>query len=363
MNSHLSFDFGHKTAFLLNKNARAVTDKRVAELAALVPVGDFFLSRTFSDAEAFVRTIVRRGYKSVFLGGGDGTLMATMNLLQRAAASQQTVMPSVGILRLGTGNAMGHAFGAADPLVDVHHVLAQGPSHTKKVHLVETDDGTVCPFAGVGYDGLVLNDFLAVKNAARHTALGPMMSGLTGYLAAALTRSVPGQVGKKSPTLRIRSTKPSTWMRHGPHGDEPVACPAGAILHEGPAAMVSVGAIPFFGFGFRMFPFAMQVSGRIQLRVGNPPIASLLANLWPSIWRGTWRHPQLLDFLVEDVEIESDMPLPYQVGGDGGGFRERISFRTSSSAVDMCILGERLTPPGHAWLPVGPTKTLVRLPR
>src|SRR6188768_2651668 len=98
--------FAPRSAFLLNANARGVSDRLIEELAEVVPAGDLFLSRTLDDAQCFVRTIARRGYGQVFFGGGDGTLVTTMNLMRDVVAKEGLVMPKVGVLRLGTGNAM-----------------------------------------------------------------------------------------------------------------------------------------------------------------------------------------------------------------------------------------------------------------
>jgi diacylglycerol kinase family enzyme len=356
--------FASRAAFLLNKNARAVTQARVDRIAGMVPAGDLFLSRSFEDAEAFARTILQRGYGEVFLGGGDGTLVGSMNVLRRVAAQMNKPMPRVGVLRLGTGNAMAQSLGAMDPLLDIHHVVQRGSSSERDVHFVETSDGTLTPFAGMGYDGAILNDYIALKNSLRGNALAhKFASGLGGYLAATLLKSVPTQLTAPKSTLRITTSKPATFMRPGPGGDEAVGMPAGSVLFEGPATTVSVGAIPYYGFRFHMFPFAGKQPGTMQLRVLGAPIPNILANLWPGVWHGTWRHPQLLDFLVEDVVIESTHALPYQLGGDGAGHERKLHFRVAKEPVRMTVLGERLVPADHAVLQLGPAKLMVRLPR
>src|SRR3954462_7954400 len=100
--SALDRPFSRRSAFLLNANARAVNDKLIEELAEIVPAGDLFLSRTLEDAEVFTRTIARRGYGQLFLGGGDGTLVTTLGLLRKACEKEGLAMPAVGVLKLGT---------------------------------------------------------------------------------------------------------------------------------------------------------------------------------------------------------------------------------------------------------------------
>lgn len=355
--------FAHRAAFLLNRNARAVNDKLVERLAAVVPAGDLFLSRTMEDATVYARTIARRGYGQVFLGGGDGTLVSGVNLLRQHCAAEGLEVPTIGVLKLGTGNAMAKAMGAMSPIVDISHVLQQGPQTTRAVDFVETEDGELTPFAGMGYDGLVLNDYVWLKNRARENPLGKAAAeGLGGYLAAMLFKSVPAEIRAPKTTLRLRSNHDAIFMRPTPHGDEEVVIKAGEPLFEGSAATVSVGSIPYFGFGFTMFPFAMQKPGHISLRIVGAPIPSILANLWPGVWRGEWRHPMLLDFHIKDVQVESDRPLPYQLGGDAAGSRTSLSFKTSTTPVQMATLGERLVPQGHTMLQLGPARLMLRLP-
>ena len=356
--------FAQRAAFLLNRNARAVTDKLVERLAAVVPAGDLFLSRTMEDASVFARTIARRGYGQVFLGGGDGTLVTTMNLLREHSRAEGLKMPTVGVLKLGTGNAMATALGAVDPLVDASHVLHRGPAKDSDVDFVETEDGLLTPFAGMGYDGAVLNDYNWLKNRAKNHPIGRALAETVGgYLGAMLVRSVPNELRRPPTTLRIRSTQEAVFMRPTRTGDVEERLPAGTLLFEGKAATVCVGSIPYFGFGFTMFPFAMTKPGHMQMRIVGAPIPSILANLYPGVWKGTWRHDQLLDFMVKDVEIESDHPLPYQVGGDAAGSQKTLRFKVSSQPVKMTTLGERLVPQGHTMLQLGPAKMLVRLPR
>jgi diacylglycerol kinase family enzyme len=356
--------FAHRAAFLLNRNARAVSDRLVERLAAIVPAGDLFLSRSLDDATVFARAIARRGYGQVFLGGGDGTLVTTMNLLRAHTAAEGLPMPTVGVLKLGTGNAMAKALGALDPLTDAWHVLQRGPAQTRDVDFVATDDGTLTPFAGMGYDGLVLNDYNWLKQQASGSPLTRALAeSVGGYLGAMLLRSVPRELRAPPTRLRITSTKPAWFLRPTDAGDVAEELPAGSVLFEGNAATVCVGSIPYFGFGFTMFPFAMQRPGHVQLRVVGAPIPSILAHLYPKVWKGTWRHPKLLDFHVRDVAIESDRPLPYEIGGDGRGCQTRLNFRTAEQPVAMSVLGERVVPAGHTVVQVGPARMLVRLPR
>lgn len=366
--SPASFDrpFAHRAAFLLNANAKAVTDKLIEELAEIIPAGDLFLSRTLDDAEVFVRTIARRGYGQVYVGGGDGTLVTTLGLLRRVVDAEGLAMPAVGVLRLGTGNAMALAMHAADPVTDAHHIVSKGAVVRKDVAMVETDDGTLTPFAGMGYDGAVLNDYMWLKGKAKTSPIARrMVESVWGYLGAMLFKTVPHELREPHPHVRVTTGSDAIYLLPTPQGDVEQVLPAGSVLFEGPAPIISIGSIPFFGYGFTMFPFARKKAGYVQLRIGAVPIPVILANLWPRVWNGTYRYPAgLKDFLVKDVVIESDRELPYQVGGDAGGHRKRVALKVSSQTVPMVELGpNRVIPKGHAVLQLGPARVMVRLPR
>ena len=357
--------FQRRSAFLLNANARAVHDGLIEELAEIVPAGDLFLSRTIEDAEVFTRTIARRGYGQVFFGGGDGTLVTSLALLRQACAKESLEMPAIGVLKLGTGNAMARTMGAQTAVVDASHVVKKGPMAQKTVELLEDEDGMLTPFAGMGYDGAVLNDYVWLKKKAKGSPLGrAVVESVWGYLGAMLFRTVPTELrARTAPHVKVTSKSDAYIIETTPTGDVEHLIPAGSVLFEGKAPIISVGAIPFFGYGFRMFPFAGKKSGHFQLRIGAIPIPVILANLWPRVWNGTFRHPTLKDFLVKDVVIESDRDLPYQLGGDARGHKSRLVFRTATAPVPMVELGERLVPEGHTVLQLGPARLMLRLPR
>ncbi|HEY4223336.1 MAG TPA: diacylglycerol kinase family protein [Myxococcota bacterium] len=356
--------FARRAAFLLNANARAVNDRLIEELAEIIPAGDLFLSRTLEDAEIFVRTIARRGYGRVFFGGGDGTLVTSLKLLRQACAKEALPMPAVGVLKLGTGNAMALTVGAQGAVVDASHVINKGPVAEQPVHLVECEDGTLTPFAGMGYDGAVLNDYVWLKKKVKDSPLGRrVVETLWGYLGAMLLKTVPSELRAELPRVKVTSKSDAILMVATPEGDVEKIIPAGTVLFHGQAPIMSVGAIPFFGYGFTMFPFAQKKPGYVQLRIGTIPIPLILANLWPRVWKGTFRYDGLKDFLVKDVVIESDRELPYQLGGDARGSRSRLAFKVAEEPISMQVLGERLVPQGHTVLQLGPARLLLRLPR
>lgn len=336
--------FRSRAAFLLNANARAVSPRLAERLAEVVPQGDLFFSRSFEDAEAFLTTILRRGYGRLFVGGGDGSLVSAMNLVRRLSRELGLEAPKIGLLKLGTGNAMARVVGAKDALGDAAHVVGHGEMTVERVDMVVCEDGTLTPFAGIGYDGEILNDYFALKHAAKSSFAHHVVESVWGYLAAVLLRTVPKKLREPAPIVRITSSQDAYRVVPGEGGDEEILVPAGTVLYEGPAPIVSVGSIPYFGYGFTMFPFARKKAGYMQLRACAVSIPTILANLWPSVWKGSFRHPKLHDFLVKDVVIEGTRALAYEVGGDARGYAQRLSFKVSEEPVEMLALGPRVAP-------------------
>lgn len=337
--------FADRTAFLLNAAAKNVTDRLMERLVNVVPSGDLFYSKSLDDAARYADTIVERGYRNVFTGGGDGTVVSTVTLLRQAAARQGAQrLPAMGVLKLGTGNAMASALGASRPMRDVAQILRGAPMTSTTVDMVECEDGTLTPFAGLGYDGEVLNDYMDLKKRFTGPLGKRVMQTVGGYLVATVGKSLPRMLMKRSPVVRITSKRDAIKKVWNGSTDVDHVIPAGTVLFEGSANVVSVGTIPYYGYKFTMFPFAAQQQGKMQLRVVQAGALRILANLYPKVWNGSFRNNQLMhDFLLEDVTIESNDTFAYQVGGDGAGRRSKLSFRVAREPVRAVRLGRQLT--------------------
>ncbi|MBL4819155.1 MAG: hypothetical protein JKY15_08045 [Deltaproteobacteria bacterium] len=327
--------YSQRSAFVLNANAKSVTDRVVAKLVKLIPSGDLFYSKSMKDSENYYRTILDRGYRFVFSGGGDGTAINAINTLHRIADKERvSQLPQVGILKLGTGNAMAQVVGAKRAFGDVHHIVQGGDIEKKTMSLVECDDGTLTPFAGLGYDAEILNDYVEVKE--KHG-----FKSIPAYLYAGLFKTLPRKLFGQDPTIRIHTNKTAYQMVQINGQDEAIEIPANTLLYEGPSSIASVGSIPWFGFGFTMFPFAYKKEGFLNLRVSTMRIATIVANLYPSIWKGHFRHPKLQDFLIQDISVESEQTLPYQIGGDAYGRRKALRFKTGKRLVEVAELSPK----------------------
>jgi hypothetical protein len=140
-------------------------------------------------------------------------------------------------------------------------------------------------------------------------------------------------------------------------------CPLlpGSVLYEGPATLVSVGSIPCFGYGFQMFPFLKnRMDPKLQLRVCTAGVWPILSNLYPSLWKGTYRGDNVFDFLVDQVTIESEESLPCQVAGDARGYRKEMSFTLAENCVQAIELDKNRVPYRRGVMGLLPAHALAR---
>ncbi len=326
-----------RTALILNANAKQVTARRAARLRDMAGADDVYISHSLEDAERVAALVVERGYDRVLSGGGDGTLVQVVNSICRRLdlLARATSYPQLGVLRLGTGNAVASVVGGGRPEDDLVRLMTHPTLPTVPLELIHSPvDNMDFPFAGIGYDGEILNDYLWLKNNVKGPLLEDMAHSVLGYFAALFSRTLPRKLAEKGPpTVRIVS-RGKAFFRDPQDHDALKQIPAGSVLYQGPAAMVSAATVPFYGYNFRMFPFAQDVPGMMQLRVVSLGPWRILRNL-PAIWRGDYRDPDILDFHVEDVEITGSAPLPFQIGGDARGHRDTLQLCMSHRKLEL----------------------------
>ena len=105
----------YNLAVVLNDNAKRVTPQVRATIHELVPERAIFYSRSLDDSKAIARKVVEAGYDAVFTGGGDGTVIQFINDLVATRAP----LPDLGVLPLGTGNAIASMVSSGDYLHDL----------------------------------------------------------------------------------------------------------------------------------------------------------------------------------------------------------------------------------------------------
>lgn len=331
-----------RVAVLLNANARKVGKRIVKALSHVVPEGDLYLSRSELDARRIAQQVVDRGYTTVFMGGGDGTVTCFINeILTQVALRRQhhpTPTPRFGVLKLGTGNSVASLVKASPTRGDgfVDDVLRARAGEVPGYRTIDMllVDGKRAPFAGLGMDGKLLNDYNWVKENFGKGAFGKLMTGPGGYLASVALKTVPYYMTQSTEVECEVINGPATAYRMGSDGTPVETFAPHATLYKGPLMMACAGTVPFYGFELCMFPFAGKRRGMMNLRVGTAPAAKILANLG-KLWNGTWRPDGLHDFLTRDATIKFSREMPFQVAGDAEGYRNEVRFQIAPEPIDV----------------------------
>jgi diacylglycerol kinase family enzyme len=329
-------------AVLLNANARGVGPSVSKLIGQILPNAEVFWSHHLGEAEELAKKILIISYNPVLLGGGDGTLMGFLEALLKASKQLRQPLPELGLLRLGTGNAiarwMGQRGGKQALSQALRHISERNERAHKTLNLIEFGN-RLAPFAGGGLDGRVLGDYVRFKERSSQKPWKRMASGMKGYVASVAFQTVPHYV--RHPT-QIRCQVHNLGERAHrvyPDGNLGPKLAKGALLYEGDASMVAASTIPFYGYGIRMFPFAERLPRSMHLRVLNlNSIPRLLLNL-PSLWKGRWFPRGMHDFVVEEVKVSYAEPMPCQVGGDAAGEYEDMHLKLSETAIPLIDFG------------------------
>jgi diacylglycerol kinase family enzyme len=326
-----------KVAVLLNARAKAVNAGVVEGLSRVVPREDLFVSRSAEEAAEIADWVVARRYQTVFTGGGDGTFVSWVNRILEAAERRHQPAPRFGVLALGTGNAVAELVGASPRhhASDLSRFLSGEFGSTRRIDLV-TCEGRSTPFAGVGIDAAILNDYNWLKRQLAGTPLKGLGLGAAGYGLAVALRSAPRKLLERRPTYcEIVNTGRQAWrLDDQGHRVGPMIGP-GELLYAGPCTMAGASTIPFYGLGLRLFPHATKSRGLMQLRVvSDPAIATLLMNIH-RIWAGDFAHDKIIDFHADRVSLRFERPMPLQVGGDAEGWREEVTFGVAKTPVEL----------------------------
>jgi diacylglycerol kinase family enzyme len=326
-----------RVAVVLNGNARQVTDELVESFDRLVGSGDVFLSRSLDEAHRIAFDIVEAGYPVVLTGGGDGTFVQMVTSITKEAKSRHQEPPRFGLLKLGTGNSLAWALGAGTSrkgvFADLERLRQDGAY--RDFRLIEAQD-LLTPFAGAGFDALGLKHFHEVRSAVgRLPWVGRHATGAVSYAISIPLLTIPGLALR--PWIGVRAVNRGADAQRLDRNGQPrgAPIPRGAVVFEGKCIAALVSTIPYWGFGARVFPFAGdRPSDRFCLRIVATNPLHIAAHMRRA-WRGTYRHDGLLDFYVEDIELEFDEPTAIEIGGDPAGMTKSLRARLHPEPIRL----------------------------
>jgi diacylglycerol kinase family enzyme len=318
-----------RVAVVLNANARKVDGETLRWVRTLVAERDLFVSSSLADSPRIAASIVAEGYDAILWGGGDGTFANGVAEIVAAAARAGRALPEMGAIRLGTGNAIADAIGAAAATpVGVAGDLRRVRSTRSARELAMLDvEGRPGLFCGFGLDAQILDDLGAtLRRLGRLGLADRIRSAGARYFLSVTSRSIPRFIAASRPEI-VAINRGAPAIKVDVDGN-PIGAPipAGRVLWRGVATLASAGTIPFYGLGLRVFPHADRMPGRFQLRLSDAGAAEILTHL-PAIWKGRYVGKHIHDFLVDEVEIVLSRPAPFQANGDLQGDRERTTLR------------------------------------
>jgi len=248
--------------------------------------------------------------------------------------------PAVGVLRLGSGNAMADAVGASSDVAADLQRLVRGDGAWRTVPLIDVL-GVRAPFVGLGVDAQLLEDHQAVGRIVDRMPGGKwLVGGAARYALSVALRSVPRfATGKRANAVVTNLGAPAIEMAStGPTGRQRLA---GDVLWRGACTLIAGATIPFFGFGLKMFAFANARRDRFHLRCGDAGLVEIVRNA-PAAFRGSYFSDRVSDFLCERIAIELDTESPLEAGGELLGRCRRVELGLAAPVTLVALDHDRL---------------------
>lgn len=323
--------------------ARKVKKATLKMVGKHVDVEDLYVTQTIEQSDRSLDEIIEKRYQLVFCGGGDGTAMRVMEQMrlkvdQHNQAGGDYQMPKFGLLKLGTGNGWAGYLGYPSKVRPIwairrNHDISE--MNFENFNLIESEK-RVFHFGGFGVDGLIINDYLSIKKHFTKGFFWWLANSLFGYLFAITMRTIPTAVfkGIECRAKIINDSDDPIYKITVKGGAKELPVGRGETIFEGLTKIIGFSTTCNYGFKFKLYPFAQEKKGYMQLRLANPSVPLILGNIH-KIWTGTWDNPELHDFLVKKVRIELDREMPLQLGGDPEGYRDRIEVAVSDFTVDL----------------------------
>ena len=315
---------------IVNAHARGLAPKLRARLERELP-GNVRFTSSLDEARATIRSEVRRGTDLLILGGGDGTVVMGLTLLGEACRGFGKREPMIGVLRMGSGNAIADTVGAGDDVIADLARLARGAGKPRVLPLLEVL-GIRAPFVGMGVDAQLLEDHEAVGRVVDRLPGARFVGGAARYALSVALRSVPRfALGTRPNAVVTNLGREALELASDGAGQ-----PRTGELWRGPCTLVAGSTIPYFGFGLKMFAFAGSRSDAFHLRCGEPGLFEIMRNT-PAAFRGEYFSDRVHDFLCDRVAIELDRDAAIEAGGELLGRRSRVELALGTPVTVLAL--------------------------
>jgi len=324
----MSGSVGSGLHILVNANAKRGGRRIAVQIARALPGASVRLTRTIEEIEGWLRTI--KEPRAILSAGGDGSAVALLNALDRVVPKGE-VLPTIGALPLGTGNAWAHALGARKLDTCIRALMRSGgPLPTRRYALFECD-GVLTFFGGCGWDAQVLDDY---RLQLERSPSSRVAKSVWGYLTAMLTRTAPKTALYGRPHVIIENLGDAVYTL-GPDRKlvrlEGVR--RGSVLYDGMASVAGAATCPEFGYGFRAYPFAERLLDYMNVRIYDQKVGKAILDI-PKLWKGQHPLDGMHDWFATEVRMTFSRPVPLQIGGEAVGLRQSVDFRWSERTVD-----------------------------
>ena len=323
---------------IVNGNARRLRDRQRARLARALP-GAVVFTRSLEEARGAIRAEVARGVDLIVLGGGDGTVVMGLTLIGEACRGAGRPEPAIGVLRLGSANAIADAVGAsADPAADLAR-LARGEGAWRAMRMLSVL-GFRAPFVGVGADAQVLEDREAIARVVERIPGARWLVGDAALSALSIARRSVQRLAAPSRVHAVISNlgAPAIEMKRGGPTGRSIA--AGEVLWKGACTLVAGSTTPYFGFGLKLFAFAGARGDRFHLRCGDAGWLDLLRGA-PAAFRGEHFSERISDFLCDHVRIQLEDEVAIEAGGELLGHRRTLEIALGGPVIAASLAGDR----------------------
>jgi diacylglycerol kinase family enzyme len=203
---------------IVNGNARRLRGRVRARLEGVLP-GRVRFTESLDEARTTIRAEVKGGADLIVLGGGDGTVVMGLTLIGEACRAACRPEPAIGILRMGSGNAIADAVGASTDVAEDLGLITRGGGRWRALPLIEVL-GVRAPFVGLGIDAQLLEDQAAVGRVVDRLPGGRLVGGGARYALSVALRSVPRFATGERPhaTVTNAGARAIAMDRTGPTG-------------------------------------------------------------------------------------------------------------------------------------------------
>jgi len=320
-------------AVLVNVRARRGSEAIGELVRSVLPNARLAVTTSLEEARRWVLEELMPNPPQLLLSaGGDGTAVSLLNELRDA----NTAFPALGLLPLGTGNGWARVTGAPKARAALRGIAALDGDAPPVKHfgLVETE-GRLTPFAGTGWDAEIVSDYHGVL-ASLPKPVNKVQSPTLGYMRAVFTRTIPRHLSQKGPaTLTLTNLGEQAYVVDDEGKPTRVAGGGrGAVLYQGPLGVAGASTTTELGLGFRAFPFAHAMAGRLAVRVyGATPLEAMVR--MPRLWRGAHPVPKSHSFLLTHCRMDFDREVLFEIGGDLLGGRRSVEFRLAGVGVNL----------------------------